>query len=47
MTLGSDVGADVGVGVGDGVGASRGNVVIKVGACDASARVTCEVNDET
>ena len=47
VTLECAVGADVGVGVGVGVGASGGGVVIKVGACDASARVTCEANDET
>ena len=47
MTLECVVGAHVGVGVGVGVGAYGGNVVMKVGSCDASARLTCLVNDET
>ena len=47
MTLESAVGADVDVGVGVGVDAYGGSVVIRVGACDASARVTCGVNKET
>ena len=42
------VGADVGVGVGVvGVGAYGGSVVIKVGACDASALAPHGFNDET
>ena len=47
VTVKSAVGADVCVGVGVYVGALRDSIVIEVGACDASARVTCGVNDET
>ena len=47
MTLECVVGADSGGGVGVGVGVYGGNVVIKIGACDDSARVICGVNDET
>ena len=47
MTVESAVGADVCVGVGVDVGAFVDSVVIQVGACDASARVTCGVNDVT
>ena len=47
VTLERVVGAAVGVGVGVGVGAYGGSVVIEAGSCDASARLTCLVNDET
>ena len=47
MTLEAAVGAGVDVGVGVGVGAYGDSVVIRVRACDASARVACGVNYET
>ena len=47
MTLESVVDAGVGVGVDVGVGAYWGIAVIRIGACNGSARVTCGVNDET
>ena len=47
MTVESAVSADDCVGVGVDVGAFVDSVVILVGACDASARMTYGVNDVT
>ena len=41
------VGVDDCMGVGVGGGVYGSSVVSNVGACDASVRVTCGVNDET